>query len=271
MNLIYRGKKMIYLLLVCGFWGIGAGTNTVALAADTGTVSNAEESHVILYPAGYVTNNEGASSYSGIGNVDKSPYYCSQDYYNLKSSGTLTILSNYKTYQQTTEITCGPAAALTVLNHYGNTSWDELKIAKIMGTKPGTGTDTKGMVKFFKMIGWEVNSSLTAANKNGASFATEQDFKSFVIANLKNNTPIIVENIDWGGHWRVIIGYDTMGTDTIADDVLIMADSYDTGDHYQDGYIVNPVEKFYYMWFDAHMLPLGQQQQQWIVAKPPLS
>ena len=25
---------------------------------------------------------------------------------------------------------------------------------------------------------------------------------------------------DWGGHWQVIIGYDTMGTETTQDDVL---------------------------------------------------
>ncbi|WP_199884254.1 hypothetical protein [Anaerosinus massiliensis] len=86
-----------------------------------------------------------------------------------------------------------------------------------------------------------------------------KDFKNFIISNLKNNTPIMTENIDWGGHWRVIIGYDTMGTDTTADDILILADSYDTSDHYQDGYNVNSVERFYYMWFDAHMLPKGQQ------------
>ncbi|MBP2651695.1 MAG: hypothetical protein H6Q74_2520 [Firmicutes bacterium] len=201
--------------------------------------------------------------------MNKSPYYYLKDFFNLESTSTLTILSKYKTYQQTTEITCGPAAALTVLNHFDNTRWNELKIAKIMGTKSGIGTDTKGMVKFFKMIGWDVKSSLTSANKNGTSFATVQKFRNFVITNLKNNTPIIVENIDWGGHWRVIIGYDTMGTDMVADDVLILADSFDTADHFQDGYVVNSVEKFFYMWFDAHMLPQSQQQQQWIVAKPP--
>lgn len=178
-------------------------------------------------------------------------------------------MPNYKTYQQTTEITCGPAAALTVLVHFGNTSWDELKIAKVMATQPKIGTDTKGMVRFFKQIGWEVTSSLTAANKEGTTFATVQEFREFVLVNLKKNTPILVENIEWGGHWRTIIGYDTMGTDSVADDVLILADSYDTADHIQDGYVVNPVEKFYYMWFDAHMLPQGQQQQQWIVVKPP--
>ncbi|MBU2699873.1 hypothetical protein Ga0466249_000954 [Sporomusaceae bacterium BoRhaA] len=270
MQMFYPGKKTIYFLLLCVLLGISFSITQVVFAANAEITGRVEESPVISYPAGYVTSNEGASSYNGIGNVKNSPYFAFQDYYNLLSTSTLTILSKYKTYQQTTEITCGPAAALTVLTHFDNNNWDELKIAKIMGTKPVVGTDTKEMVTFFKRIGWDVTSSLTTANKNGMTFATVQEFRDFIIANLKNNTPILVENIDWGGHWRVVIGYDTMGTDTVADDVLILADSYDTADHLQDGYVVNPVEKFYYMWFDAHMLPKGQQQQQWIVAKPPL-
>ena len=32
------------------------------------------------------------------------------------------------------------------------------------------------------------------------------------------------------------------------DDVLIMADPYDTPDHYQDGYYAVPLGRFYYMW-----------------------
>ncbi len=48
----------------------------------------------------------------------------------------------------------------------------------------------------------------------------------------------MVESINWGGHWRVIIGYDTMNTEQTHDDILIMMDSYDVADHKQDGYVV---------------------------------
>ena len=58
--------------------------------------------------------------------------------------------------------------------------------------------------------------------------------------------PIIVGWNDWGGHWQVIIGYDTMGTDTTQDDVIIVADPYDTTDHNQDGYGVYGAERFLY-------------------------
>lgn len=257
-------KQRFCLLVTYILLGISLSGANIGYAAGADSASS-----VIPYPASYVITKEGASAYQGVGNVENSPYYKVQDYYNMKSSDTLTILPKYKTYQQTTEITCGPAAALTVLYYSGNTNWDEYKIANIMRTQPGTGTDTSGMVTFFKTIGWDVKSSLTTAKQDGTTFANTKDFKEFVTSNLKNNTPIMVENIDWGGHWRVIIGYDNMGTETIADDVLILADPYDTADHYQDGYAVSPVEKFYYMWFDAHMLPKDQKTQQWLTVRPP--
>lgn len=140
-----------------------------------------------------------------------------------------------------------------VVEHFlGRSPDDELAIGKAMGTRPYTGTNTKGMVRYFKKIGWEVSSN---ADKN----KTPQDtlaFKNFVLDHLNRNVPIMVENVDWGGHWRVIIGYDTMGTDGItSSDVLIMADPYDTADHLQDGYVVVPAEKFFYMWFVRICLP----------------
>lgn len=251
-------KKKLYLLITYVVLGVTIGGINTVFAANP----------VIPYPAGYALTTEGASAYNNIGNVKNSPYYTTPDFFNQKSTDTLTILPNYQTYQQTTEFTCGPAAALTVLNYAGNTSWDERAIGKIMNSKEKIGTDTKGMVQFFKRLGWDVKSSLTTTKQDGATFSSTNEFKDFVLLNLKNNTPIMVENIDWSGHWRVIIGYDTLGTETLADDVLILADSYDTADHLQDGYVTAPVEKFYYMWFDAHMLPQDQRNQQWLTAKP---
>ena len=41
----------------------------------------------------------------------------------------------------------------------------------------------------------------------------------------------------------MLIGYDTMGTETVADDVLIFMDSSDTRDHCHDGYAVENAEE----------------------------
>ena len=124
-------------------------------------------------------------------------------------------------------------------------------------------TNPKDMLAFFEKLGWKTDSSLTHK-----TFEDYDSFKNFVIENLKNNVPIMVENVEWGGHWRVIIGYDDLGTGSTLDDVLIMADPYDTCDHKQDGYAVNNGEKFYSMWFDHSMLPEEQANQPFITAHP---
>lgn len=245
-----------------------------------------DNDRTIPYPIGYDTTSAGASSYAGSGDHECSPYFAHPDVYNLKSKGSLTILSHFKTYQQTTEITCGPAAALMVLYHYGNKNFDELGIAQIMQTgkdldgdnydTPGEanergeyGTSTDHMARFFQNLGWQVSSSLTASDpESGMTFADQEQFKDWVINNLKHNTPMMVEWIDWLGHWQVIIGYDTMGTEALGDDVIIFADPYDTSDHLQDGYYIFDAERFFYMWADAFVLPESQSYQQWLVATP---
>ena len=74
----------------------------------------------------------------------------------------------------------------------------------------------------------------------------------------------------WGGHWQVIIGYDTMGTETTQDDVIIVADPYDTTDHNQDGYGVYPAERLMYNFtmYDSFPESEGGNDMLFIVASP---
>lgn len=212
----------------------------------------------------YKEESTAPAKLQGKTDVEKSPYFPQLDFYNMKSEGSLVLLSNFKTRQQVTAYTCGPCAAQMVVEYLnGKPLHTELETAKIMGTNNKTGTNTKEMVKYFKEIKWKVKSS---ADSN--SPATYEDFLKFVKSNLEDNTPIIVENVDWGGHWRVIIGYDSMGTKHTGDDVLIVADPFDTTDHKQDGYGIVPAERFYYMWFDAQLFKSGEKQKQWLIAKP---
>ena len=225
----------------------------------------AETLRVIPYPASADTQSEGASSAPANINHKQSEYFDTQtDYFTAKSTDTRIILSNFPTYQQTKENTCGPAAALTVLYYYGVTNYTEEDLAREMKTKPyPIGTNPKDMLAFFERLKWKTESNITHSR-----FEEYDDFMNFVKKNLAENTPIMVENVEWGGHWRVIIGYDTMGTESTLDDVLIMVDPYDTCDHLQDGYAVNNGEKFYSMWFDHSMLPEGQRDQPFIIARP---
>lgn len=69
---------------------------------------------------------------------------------------------------------------------------------------------------------------------------------SFIRERIAAGTSILAGWNDWGGHWQVIIGYDTMGTEYEGDDVIIVADPFDTTDHNQDGYGVYGAERFIY-------------------------
>jgi len=195
-------------------------------------------------------------------NHTDSIYFAQIDFSSMKTAGDRIILENYPTYQQKSDFSCGPASALTVLNYFGNMDYDEAILVKKMGTKPQIGTSLGNMIKFFEEIGWKVESSLNFEPM------TEKNFQEFVIKNLSEGKPIIVDNIEWGGHWRVIIGYDGMGTGNLYDDVLIFADPFDTSDHKQDGYAIESFDRFYSMWFARDLLPEAEHDKPWLIATP---
>ena len=249
------------------FWQKAVAAVLLAGALSMGTASAAETNtvRVIPYPAGLDIKTEGASSAPAEINHKKSPYFKHLDLFEMKSiPGRRVMLTHYPTYQQSREYTCGPAAALTVLYWYGNKNYDEMSLTKGMKTQGyPIGTSLGNMVEFFKGIGWNVKSGLQADKFN--SFA---DFRAFLLEPLSHGQPVLVENVEWGGHWRVIIGYDNMETESTLDDVLIFVDPYDTCDHQQDGYTVGNAEKFFSMWFDHSMLPEKERYPPWIIATP---
>ncbi len=125
---------------------------------------------------------------------------------------------------------------------------------------------------FIKEIGWTVKTNRDS--KEPLDPYVEPDspanFTTFVRSNLDAGTPILIDWLDWAGHWQVIIGYDTMGTpDLFGDDVIIVADPYDTSDHYQDGYFTIPAERFFYMWKEGIYTGPEAEEQPWIIATPP--
>lgn len=266
-------KKTIFLfvciLVLFTLAGCGDGTAETT-GEDSGTPF---EKHTIAYPDGYDTVSSGASCYDGWDDHFGSPYFAQLDVYNMISTDTLTILSNFETYQQTTEYTCGPATALMVLNHFGVTDYDELMIAELSDTSEETGINPQGIVKFFDEIGWDTESSLDTEGESTFEdpydFENPDNFIPWVLGNLEAGTPIMVDWLDWAGHWQAIIGYDTMGTDdNFGDDVIIFADPYDTSDHWQDGYYIFSAERFFWMWQEGIFTGDGPQQQPWVIATP---
>lgn len=221
---------------------------TTSIAKDT-TFNNQTISYPIEIKLG------GAASYLYKMQHDPSPYFKHPDFYNMNSNESLVILSHFKTYQQTTEYTCGPAAIIMAAYFRGK-ELKEFDVAAATGANETSGTFTEQMVNYLKSTGWTVRSSLTEPNIASLKFLKNQ---------ITQGNPVLVEWVDWAGHWQVVIGYDDMGTiNEEKDDVLIMADPYDTSDHLQDGYYIVPAERFLYMWFDHNLLPEGQRNKQWI-------
>ena len=118
---------------------------------------------------------------------------------------------------------------------------------------------------FFKSLGWGVDSHASQETK----FNSVEEFENFVIEHIDNRLPIMVDWVDWAGHYQVIVGIDTCGTDSPYDDVLILADPYDVTDHMQDGYYTFPLGRFYEMWFEGPCAnKITPYKQPYIVAYP---
>ena len=106
-------------------------------------------------------------------------------------------------------------------------------------------------------------------------FQDESEFGEWVKKQIsEENIPIVLYN-DWGGQYAAIIGIDNLGTTETNDDVLILADAYDTTDHLQDGYTIWSLEKFYHLWQHT-VIPFYKDDEslnhgQWILVKKPKS
>lgn len=184
---------------------------------------------------------EGAAGIERQFDVHNSPYFPSYDFYHMKSNQHLTLLEKFKTIQQTTEVTCGPTCALMILEHFnlldGKNDHD---LAALRNTTRDT-TYLRDIIRILNTIGGLQYESTYNYADDPSSISG-----NLLLNYLKRGIPVIIGTNEWNGHWQVIIGYDTMGTDNTADDILILAEPYDTTDHNQDGYVIYPFERLFY-------------------------
>lgn len=245
------------LLSACGFEG----------AKEAKEPENPPVLHPIEYDSDLDTLDDefGADAFDHTLDHTDSKYFVINDYYNMVSGDGLHILSNFRTYQQTTEYSCACASALMVLEHFGIHDYNEMDICRLAGTDSTEGTSAENLAAFFESLNWEVVYHADTDRR----FQSINECEEFFITALDNNKPVMVDWMDWGGHWQVLIGLDSCGTDDPHDDVLIMADPYDTTDHYQDGYFVVPLARFYKMWREGSGTG-GREayQQPYIIAVP---
>ena len=202
--------------------------------------------HVILPDDSMDTleDDYGADAFGNTLDQSASRYYIANDFYNMESDASLHILPRFQTYQQTTEYSCGPAAALMVLEYFGIHDYNELEICDLSGTDQSKGTTVEGLQAFLESLGFRLDCHADTEPR----FRDIEECEAYLIQAIDEGTPVLVDWVDWAGHWQVIIGIDTCGTDSPYDDVLILADPYDVTDHYQDGYYVFSFGRFYDMW-----------------------
>ena len=243
-------------------------TNQPVEQADSGNFSDEMK---IPYAVD-LSPEDGADSVERQGDHAGSPYFAHPDFYNLESTDTLTMLTHFQTIQQTSEWSCGVASALMVLNWYDRLEdWNEESLAALRHSLEGTeladypGTTLVQALDILDGAGGFTYTSTLDCEDVYSEFTLDT-----IQSTLAEGVPIMIAWNDWGGHWQVIIGYDTMGTETEQDDVFLVADPYDTTDHNQDGYGVYAAERLMYNFsmYGAFPEEEGGSDMLFLVASP---
>lgn len=234
-------------------------------------VQEMPENHLIRNADGSYGGTTDAALYgtgtpmNGEHDIPTSRYHAFVDYYNMTNSDTRLILTHYRGYQQTMSSSCGICSTFTVLAYYGKdvSVWNEVYLVNLYERLTGKtiknsgvgGSGLKTMVTqglgFPSSDYTSTNASKYVDDVTSVRFYTYELFTEWVTGNLSKGTPMPVSWRPHVGHWEVIIGYDDMGTDYPYDDVLVLADSGDSWDHYQDGYNTLAATQFYNQWFNG--------------------
>lgn len=266
------GKQAIAALLLCAVLMV-----TGCAAAPTESVPDTEKYPYVqrLEPVEPVEGQiGGAAAVLALGDVEDSAYFPAVNYYDGEDlPETLVLLDHFKTYQQTSERSCGAACVLMTVYYLTGEAPGEDTLDKEMDIRyidnvredGSYGATTASVARALEDRGFTVQTSADTQDEEGYSFHSEYELVEFITTQLKSGKPVIMESIEWGGHWMVLIGYDDMGTPEVTlDDVLVFADSYDTSDHCQDGYYTISFERYVSQWFDDQVMSAEESIQQYV-------
>ncbi len=255
--------------------GIGADYNNAGVFTDENKMSYGTTAEDLAenYPdTDYIGDNGMAGPASDLfartGDHDYSPYYKFFDFYNMEDTDTLKILTNFQTRQQATEWTCGTTSAAMVMNWFGmDEGENDISLATHRQNGDTGATYLTGMEEVFTYMNdtydqdwiWFTNQDLDDPHGEESYIGdyclqagTTEGWYGLIPYLLENDIPMMIGWDEWGGHWQVIVGYDDMGTEATQDDVLILADPYDTTDHNQDGYVIESFERLVYGWYTSY-------------------
>ena len=279
MKIKMKTKKLSFLLATAMVIGLLAGcaAGSTDTSAETEAAGNQKEYPYVqrLDPTEPVDGKiEAAASMLDWGNAEDSPYFEAINYYDgTDLSDTLILLDHFKTYQQTSERSCGASCVLMVVNYLTGEAPGEDTLDKEMDIRyidnaredGSYGASTASVAEALRARGFEVRTSADTQDEDGYSFSSEEEIAEFFAQQLEAKKPVVMESVEWGGHWMVLIGYDDMGTtDNMLDDVLVFADPYDTSDHCQDGYYTINFERYVSQWFDHQVMAESERNQQYV-------
>ena len=189
--------------------------------------------------------------------VPNSQYFLENDFYNMNSTDEeypLLLLPKFKSYQQTMQDSSAFACLVMVLNDLGydiTGDYSELSLLNKYQTQfdtvvynNGLSVTDENLKKFIDGLNLGFDSESHKIQNVGAV-----SIKNEVIKNLKAGNYILVRYMSANNfQWKVIIGWDEMGTEEVLDDVIIFADPFDSTDHYQTGYSHVRAEMFAKWW-----------------------
>jgi hypothetical protein len=291
-------KKPIILYIIIGVLLIAVIVLSILLGIKSGkkeekneVFNPIKEDHFIkITDSFYIDDPEfGANSYHGCGNHLESEYFKILDIYNMKPNANRSILTHFKTYQQTSEYSSPCSLIIMILNYYNMEAPGERNCSLTFGLTPEEGCSKDNYDRtevfnkttiplFAKQLTETYHLEVDICqnyNEETMPFKNEAEFGDWVKKQIsEENIPIVLYN-DWAGQYAAIIGIDNLGTPDTNDDVLILADAYDTTDHLQDGYTVWSLEKFYNLW-QYSVIPFYKDDEsinhgQWILVKKPKS
>ena len=235
------------LALVLGLLSGCANNDTPADNAENSKAAETAENFTDEMKIPYAVDlspEDGADSVERSGDHENSPYFAHPDVYNMES--TLMVLDWYDALGD----------------------WNEESLAALRHSLDGTelegypGTTLNQAIDIFNGVG---GFDITSSNDYPDGIWLD-DIQGW----LSEGKPVMISWNDWGGHWQTIIGYDTMGTENENDDVFLVADSYDTTDHNQDGYGIYPAERLMYNFtmYGAFPESEGGSDMLFLVASP---
>ncbi len=168
------------------------GSSETTAATPTAPAAPEKAKPLMIEPKSDIDEYGGADYYDNAGDHPVSKYYVNPDFYNMKSDDELTIISNFKTFQQTSEWSCGNATTLMVLEHFGVHDYGEWDIAvksnagvdlDVPGSEPGSannfpeyGTSVDDIIRFFDAVdGFKVVQTSYKADYKASDLIQEGD------------------------------------------------------------------------------------------------